>query len=255
MPLLSTHKLSVQIGDTRICTDLELNIEPGQVWGILGRNGIGKTTLLHTLAGLRHPLSGDIFITDNSIQQLTRKQIAQQVGLLLQHHDDAFPSTILETVLIGRHPYISQWQWESRNDHEIAMHALQQVDLHNIADRQINQLSGGERQRVAIATLLTQNPEILLLDEPNSHLDLNYQINLLNYICTHAKQNNQAIIMSLHDINLAARFCDHILLLTGEGSTQSGSASTMLCEELLEKTFHYPISMFNTGDSTIFIAK
>ena len=254
MSLLESRNLQVEIGNIRVCNDLNLSIQPGQVWAILGRNGIGKTTLLHTLAGLRQPLAGDILIDDNSIHSLSRKQIAQKIGLLLQHHEDAFPSSILETVLIGRHPYISNWQWESASDLQLAMDALQQVDLHNMVQRQINQLSGGERQRVAIATLLTQNPEILLLDEPNSHLDINYQISLLSHICKHARDNQHAVIMSLHDINLAARFCDHVLLLSGEGDAQHGSTNEILREELLEKTYQHPIKIIKSGEQSIFLA-
>lgn len=253
MPLLHSNNLTIQIADTHVCNNLNLCIEPGQIWAVLGRNGIGKTTLLHTLAGLRQPVSGEIFFSSNNIQNMSRKQIAQKLGLLLQHHEDAFPSSILETVLIGRHPYISNWQWESQKDHDLAMHALQQVDLHNMAERQINQLSGGERQRVAIATLLTQNPEILLLDEPNSHLDINYQISLLDHICQHVRQHNHTVIMSLHDINLAARFCDHVLLLSGDGNSQHGLTDEILNEELLQKTYQHPIKIFSTDNSTVFL--
>ncbi|MDH5766873.1 MAG: ABC transporter ATP-binding protein, partial [Gammaproteobacteria bacterium] len=217
MSLLEIQNLDISIATTQVCNKLNLTIEPGQVWAILGRNGIGKTTLLHTLAGLREADGGEIFIHQDNIKQLNRKQVAQKIGLLLQHHEDAFPTSILETVLIGRHPYIPNWQWESAMDKQLAMNALEQVELQHMAHRQTNQLSGGERQRVAIATLLTQNPEILLLDEPNSHLDLNYQVKLLDHICQYARENNQAVIMSLHDINLAARFADHLIFLHGEG--------------------------------------
>ena len=254
MSLLKTKNLNIHIADTQVCNNLSLSFEPGQIWAVLGRNGIGKTTLLHTLAGLHLPVTGEIFINDCNIKQMKRKQIAQKLGLLLQHHEDAFPSSILETVLTGRHPYISNWQWESKKDQQLAMQALEQVKLKHMAQRQTSQLSGGERQRVAIATLLTQNPGMLLLDEPNSHLDLNYQINLLEYICEHAKQNHHTVIMSLHDINLAARFCDHILLLSGHGESQAGMTDEILQEELLEKTYRHPISIIDSDKTRIFIA-
>ena len=253
MPLLETRNLQVEIGNTQVCTDLNLSIQPGQVWAVLGRNGIGKTTLLHTLAGLRQPVAGDVLIDDTSIQSISRKQVAQKIGLLLQHHEDAFPSTILESVLIGRHPYISNWQWESASDLQLAMDALEQVDLHDMAQRQINQLSGGERQRVAIATLLIQNPDILLLDEPNSHLDINYQISLLSHICDSAREQQRAVRMSLHDINLAARFCDHVLLLTGKGGVHSGVSEDILNEDNLKRTYQHPIKIIRSDTQSIFL--
>ena len=118
--MLRSEQLSISIGGKQVCNALDLNIEADQVWGILGRNGIGKTTLLHTLAGLREADSGEIFLNSNSINQLSRKHIAQRIGLLLQHHEDSFPASVLETVISGRHPHINQWRWENESDHEIA---------------------------------------------------------------------------------------------------------------------------------------
>jgi len=238
---LRTKNLCIEIGDIQVCNNLNLNIEAGQIWGVMGRNGAGKTTLLHTLAGLREIKSGSIFINEKNITELTRKQVAQQLGLLLQHVEDPFPSTVIETVLTGRHPHISNWQWENQNDYLIARKALKQVEMQTMSNRLVNHLSGGERQRVAIATLITQNPDILLLDEPNSHLDLNYQINLLTQICDQAKEKNNIVFMSLHDINLAARFCDHMLFLLSDGKILSGNTKELLTPTNLEVLFQYPI--------------
>lgn len=251
---LQCKQLSVEIAGKQVCNKLDLNIEPGSVWGILGRNGIGKTTLLHTLAGLRDA-SGDILIDDHNIQQLARKQIAQKAGVLLQHHEDSFPATVMETVLTGRHPHINHWQWENESDFAQARHALQQVDMLDMEHKSVQQLSGGERQRVAIATLLAQNPTYYLLDEPNSHLDLHYQINILDNLCRFARENQRALIMSLHDINLAARFCDAILLLNGDGETLQGTAAELLIPEHLAQTFRHDILAINSEHGTYFQPK
>ncbi|HEY9050638.1 MAG TPA: ABC transporter ATP-binding protein [Gammaproteobacteria bacterium] len=251
--ILSSKQLSISIGGKQICNALDLNIEAGQVWGILGRNGIGKTTLLHTLAGLREADSGEIFLNSNSINQLSRKHIAQRIGLLLQHHEDSFPASVLETVISGRHPHINQWRWENESDHEIALQALQSVALQDLASRPVNQLSGGERQRVAIAGLLTQQPEIYLLDEPNSHLDLNYQIQILNHFSQLAREQHNAIVMSLHDINLAARYCDHLLLLLGNGEYLQGPTHTLLNTDNLQRLFQHPLQEIDGPSGKIFI--
>ena len=213
MSILQTNNLSVSIANKQVCKDLNLTVEPGQVWGLLGRNGIGKTTLLHTLAGLRQADTGEVLLGQKDINTLTRKQVAQKIGLLLQHAEDSFPSTVFETVLTGRHPHIDHWKWESDKDYESTQQALEVVSMDTMSNRAIDHLSGGERQRVSIATLLCQSPDIYLLDEPNSHLDLNYQINLLNHFRNLAKQKQCAVLMSLHDINLAARFCDQLIFL------------------------------------------
>lgn len=250
MSLLQTEKLHVSIGGRNVCNRLDMQVEPGQVWGILGRNGSGKTTLLHTLAGLRSPDSGKIQLDSHDIEQLGRKQLAQKIGILLQHHEDAFPASVIDTVLSGRHPHIGYWQWESSRDHEIAKQALQTVGMSDLADRQINLLSGGERQRVAIAGILTQDPDILLLDEPNSHLDLKHQIGLLQHVSRYARGNQRSMIMSLHDINLAARFCSHILFLYGDGNTEQGPAEQLLTAERLERLYDHPIKSTHS-DNTI----
>ncbi len=255
MSLLSTTDLKVSIGQTQVCHKLNLQCKAGEIWGILGRNGKGKTTLLHTLAGLRPQDDGQVFIQHKNMNTLPRKQISQQLGVLLQHHEDSFPSSVMQTVLAGRHPHISQWQWESEHDRDLARQALQTVQLLHLADRPVNQLSGGERQRVSIATLLTQNPQILLLDEPNSHLDLKYQIQLLNTLCELTKSAGKTILMTLHDLNLASRYCDKLILLLGDGEILVGDTQQLLTEENLQNLYDYPINRMDTADYPLFVAR
>lgn len=250
---LITQKLSLSISGKHICQQLDLTLKPGEICGVLGRNGVGKTTLLHTLAGLREAESGDILIAENKLTELTRKQIAQKIGLLLQHVEDPFPSTVLETVITGRHPHIPAMQWESTKDYERAKQALITVGMQELKHRLVNQLSGGERQRVALATLITQDPDIFLLDEPNSHLDLYHQSTLLTWLCDYAQQNQRILLMSLHDINLAARYCDHILLLLGDGEYLAGPKQDMLNESNLEQVFCHPIRQYRFDQQSIFI--
>jgi len=254
MSLLSTENLKIKISNTRVCDELNIECKESEVWGILGRNGKGKTTLLHTLAGL-HPIEcGGINLQNKNLSGLNRKQIAQQLGILLQQHENSFPCSVLETVITGRHPHISNWQWENKNDYAIAEDALKSVQLSHLANRPINQLSGGERQRVAIATLIAQNPEILLLDEPNSHLDLKYQIQILDYLCHHTKQHQKTILMTLHDLNLAARYCDKLILLLGDGKTLIGNTKELLSEENLFKLYDYPVKRIKSDNQIIFSA-
>ncbi|MCW9046558.1 MAG: ABC transporter ATP-binding protein, partial [Gammaproteobacteria bacterium] len=252
MSLLSTSNLNIRIGNTAVCHKLNITCEAGEVWGILGRNGKGKTTLLHTLAGLRASVSGEILIRENNILELSRKKIARQLGVLLQHHEDSFPATVLQTVITGRHPHLNHWQWESPSDWECAHQALSTVQLSHLSERPINQLSGGERQRVAIATLITQNPDIMLLDEPNSHLDLKYQVQLLNQLCQQTRAQGKTIIMTLHDINLAARYCDKLILLLGDGDTLTGTSEELLNESNLHKLYDHPISRIESDGYPFF---
>ena len=241
MNLLQTNKLSLSISGKQVCESLDLEIKPGQRWAMLGRNGIGKTTLLHTLARLRSPDAGKIMLNGNNIKHMSPQHIARQMGVLLQQQEDNFPGTVLETALIGRHPYLKTWQWESEQDFQIALTALKQMQIDHLAERQVTTLSGGERQRLALAILITQAPNVLLLDEPTNHLDIHQQINVLNYLNEWSHEQEGAIMMTLHDINLAARYCSHAVLLFGHGEVMTGTITKTLTEENLERLYLYPL--------------
>ena len=151
MYLLETRDLRVQIADTLVCQGLDLQIEPGQCWGLLGRNGVGKTTLLHTLAGLHPAIEGQVLLNGNDIMGLPRQHVACHLGLLPQDSKDPFPATVFETALIGRHPHLGRWGWEGVKDHQQARDALAACGLGDLEKRQTQTLSGGERRRLAIA--------------------------------------------------------------------------------------------------------
>jgi iron complex transport system ATP-binding protein len=248
MTLLRTRHLDVEIGKTRVCRDLNLEIETGQRWAILGRNGSGKTTLLLTLAGLRRPAAGDIELNGRGIRQTHRRRVAQQVGLLPQDNQDSFPATVLETALIGRHPHLAPWVPESQADRSLAHAALAAVELSEFEGREVSTLSGGERRRLALATLLTQDPELLLLDEPVNHLDLHHQMRVLELLAEHSEQRRKTLVMVLHDPNLAARFAGHCLLLFGEGKTRHGPCHELLQQSQLEALYGHRLVTLRRGD-------
>lgn len=235
MTSFECRDLCVHIGHTQVCTHLDLTLEPGQRWALLGKNGSGKTTLIHTLAGLRSPSSGTILIDNKAINDIRSRQLARRIGVLFQDDPDLFPGSVFEYTLNGRHPHLGWLQWESREDRDIATHALRQVNLLDFRDRQINTLSGGERRRMNIACLLTQQPKLALLDEPGNHLDLHHQIEIFTLLADQFKQ--QILLMSLHDINQAVRFCSHALLLMGEGKTLLGKVSEVLTRENLQALY------------------
>jgi len=254
-PLLRASGLSVQIGGKSVCRQLDVSIDAGQRWGLLGVNGVGKTTLLHTLAGLRAPGQGDIRLGETLLSELPRRAIAQKIGVLLQADDDAFPGTVMETVLSGRHPWLGQWQWEGEQDRTLALAALNDVGLDGFGQRQVNTLSGGERRRLALATLFTQDPQLFLLDEPTNHLDPHHQISLLGLLEQQVADtdNGRASLMILHDINLATRFCDHLMLLFGEGEVLHGPAEDILNIETLTRLYGHPVIAVEGPHGPIFL--
>lgn len=251
--LLQTKALTVEIGGKTVCQDLDVNISAGQHWGLLGINGVGKTTLLHTLAGLRAPAQGEVRMGKELLSELPRRTIAQKIGVLFQADDDAFPGTVMETVLTGRHPWLGQWQWEDEDDRALARTALKNVELEGFEQRQVNTLSGGERRRLALATLFTQNPRLFLLDEPTNHLDPHHQIELLSLLSQQVTNSDGASLMILHDINLATRFCDHLMLLFGEGETLCGPSNEVLNTDILSRLYGHPVISVEGPNGPVFL--
>ncbi|MCW8900223.1 MAG: ABC transporter ATP-binding protein [Gammaproteobacteria bacterium] len=249
---MSSKYLTVKIADTHVCEKLTLSFDADQSWAILGMNGCGKTTLLHTMAGLLPAHAGDIKLNNTNLNDLSRREIAQQVGLLLQHQEDHFPGTVLEAVLIGRHPHLKSWQWESENDKQLVFDALEQVGLNNFAQRPILTLSGGERQRVALATLLVQQTKVRLLDEPVNHLDIHHQHEVMKILTSN--NDNITNVFVLHDVNLAAQYCNHALLIFGKGETVQGNSKDVLTEENLTKLYQHPIKEISLKNQRWFIA-
>ncbi len=243
-PLLQTRHLTVGIGARTFCSELDLALHAGERLAILGRNGAGKSTLLAVLAGLRAPRHGEVLLKGVSYAGLGTRRSALIRGWLPQTRGDAFASTVLETALVGRHPHLDRWGWESGNDARIVRAALEAVDLAEFEQRDIQTLSGGERQRLAIATLLAQQPELFLLDEPVAYLDLKHQIAMLELFAGAARDCGAAVAMVLHEPALAWRFCDRVLLVHGDGRTECGTVRDMLTADRLSALYGYPMQVF-----------
>jgi len=251
-PVLGAERLVIEVGRHRVCRDLDFTLQPGDTLVILGRNGAGKSTLLHTLAGLREPAAGVVLLSGQPYAAWPRGHEACLRGLLAQIQPDFFSATVLETALVGRHPYLGRWDWEGPEDEAIALAALDTMGLAGFAGRQVPTLSGGERQRLAIATLLVQQPRLYLLDEPLAHLDLHHQVAVLDHFRDLAA-TGAGVVMVLHDINLAARYASHVLLLDGEGGHVVGPASRVLTVERLSAAFGHPLRAVADGDGVLFV--
>jgi iron complex transport system ATP-binding protein len=251
--ILSARKLTVSIGPHAVCAGLDLDLAPGQRLAILGRNGAGKSTLLATLAGLRPADAGEILLAGQRYATHGLRAAARLRGWLGQEHGDPFASTVLETVLAGRHPHLGRWAWESGADTEIARAALAAVGLADMTLREVRTLSGGERQRAAIATLLAQEPRLYLLDEPLAFLDLNHQIAILDLLTQRARDTAVALAMVLHDPNLALRYCDQALLLFGDGSHLAGPAADVIDAAILSRLYGHPLRRVDAAGHVVFI--
>lgn len=252
-PGLAAHGVSVRVGTRALVNELSVEFAPGELVAILGCNGSGKTLTLHTLAGLRTPHSGAVHLDGVPFGQLARRAVALRLGLLAQDIEDAFVTTALEEVLIGRHPHLSLWQWETREDERIAREALSAVELSDFAERRTDTLSGGEQRRVAIAALLAQKPGIFLLDEPTNHLDPHHQLRVLNLFRDLALRGN-TVITTLHDPTLAARFADRVLLLFGDGRWSAGPAREVLTAANLSTLYNSPMIEIEKDGRRVFVS-
>lgn len=220
---------------------ISFSLEKGAFAGIIGPNGSGKTTLFRGITGILPTFSGDIKLKGKSLQSLSLQEKARQIAIVTQT-SDADRITVEDYVLMGRLPYYKHFQFfESRNDIEIARRYMKLTDIFQYKDKLMCELSGGEQQRAAIARALVQEPELLLLDEPTSHLDISHQVKILNLIQQLNMEMGLTVLMVIHDLNLASEYCDQLILFNcGEIFTQ-GKPVDVITWETIEQVYQTPV--------------
>jgi iron complex transport system ATP-binding protein len=216
---------------------------PGEIVAILGPNASGKSTLLKLIAGTQQPLSGRILLNGFVTHSLTPRIRAQRVAMVQQESPLMFPSRVWQFVLQGRHPYSRTLHFESDDDVLIARNALAQVGAEHLSDRWMDQISGGEKQRVILARALSQQPLLLLLDEPTLHLDIGSQVGLLDTLRRLAAENRYTVVVVTHELNLAAQYADQVVLLHRGKCLRVGPPSAVYQRELLEQVFQTPLTV------------
>lgn len=249
--LIECSQLDVNVGGRTLIRALSFTAGAGNLLAVLGPNGAGKTLLLHTLAGLRGPANGVVKVQNRMIDDWPKRELARELALLPQNLEDPFPATVLDTVLLGRHPHISRWRWESEDDVAIARAAIDSVGLRNYEDRDVFTLSGGERRRAAIAAVFAQTPRIFLMDEPTNHLDPSHQLEALQLLRERADAG-AAVIVTIHDANLAERFADMALLIYPEGTWVHGGTQETLTAGNLSKLYDTSFASMEHGGRRIF---
>lgn len=251
--MLEVKSLTVSVADQQVCNNLNFTAHPGEFWAVLGRNGSGKTTLLHTLAGLRKANAGQVLVDNKPLSAWPRRALAQQLGILLQDSEDVFPSPLLESALAGRHAHLNRWQEESAEDLNITRQALKEMELNGRENLSTHVLSGGERRRLALATLFTQSPNIMLLDEPINHLDVHHQVRALESVARRVHDGTHIALAVLHDLNLAARFCNRIMMLHDDGNILTGPTEALLTSEQLSQLYRHPIHAVKTAHGAYYV--
>jgi iron complex transport system ATP-binding protein len=229
--------------DRNALEDVSLTVEPGQFHAVLGPNGSGKTTLVRIALGALRPSQGSAEIGGRAAHSWSRQALARLVGVVPQREDNLFPQRVRETVLLGRYPHLSMWGRERPEDHAAVERALVACDAEQLADRWVWTLSGGEYQRVRIARALAQEPKLLVLDEPGVSLDLKHEMGLFELVRGLVDTQGLGVLMITHDLNLAARFADSVLLLSEGRMIASGSPAEVLTRETVEAVFSWPVAM------------
>jgi len=254
-PLLAVEGLAISAGRKPLASALTFAVHPGEVWAVLGANGAGKTTLLATLVGLHRADAGRITLGERPLEDWPLAEAARLRGFLPQFVRDAFAAPVIDIVLAGRHPHLSRWRWEGEDEARVARDALARVDLSDFADRDVTTLSGGERQRVAIAALLAQETPLLVLDEPIAHLDLLHQIALLEHLAALARERDKAVVLSLHDPNLARRFATHALVLKAGAPARAGAVETVVDAPTLSAAYGHPLAAITFEGRVVFVPR
>lgn len=227
-----------------VLQDVSLKVDRGSFLGLIGPNGAGKSTLLRVLAATLRPWRGTIYLGREDLAGLPRRQIARRLAVVPQETQVSFHFTVWDVVLMGRSPYVGRFAAEGPADVEVARRAMEATHTWHLAERDITELSGGERQRVILARALTQNPEILLLDEPTAHLDISHQVEVLQVVRSLILDRHLTVVAAMHDLNLAGQFSDTVILLDGGRIKALGTPSEVITAARIEEVYHTPVAVY-----------
>jgi iron complex transport system ATP-binding protein len=251
-PLLATRGLPLSVAGRALIDALDLDVHPGMFVAVLGRNGSGKTLLLQTLAGLRAGAGAAVSLAGQALASQARRDVARRLALLPQDSEPAQHTRVRDCVALGRYAYLPLWGAPQDADNDAVDAALAAAELTALADRDTATLSGGELRRTAIAIVLAQCAPLMLLDEPTNHLDPHHALQLLDTFRARVDAGS-AVIATLHEPNLAARFATHALLLHGDGRAAFGTRDQMLHAAALTELYGTPIRELKDGERRVFV--
>ncbi|MGD2152317.1 MAG: ABC transporter ATP-binding protein [Gemmatimonadales bacterium] len=222
---------------------VDLQVAAGSLYAIIGPNGSGKSTLLRLLLGALQPASGTVSYAGRSVADWTRRALARQIGAVPQGEEMAFPITVREMVAMGRYPYLGVLGRPGREDREAIGQAMQRCDVSELAERPISRLSGGERQRALIARALAQRPATLVLDEPTVSLDIRHEMTIFELLAELTHRDDVTVVLVTHNLNLAARYADRLLLLDAGLAAAQGRPADVLSQEIIEKVYQWSVAV------------
>ena len=250
---LEVKDLSFSYGKRRVLKDVTFEVGTGEFVGVLGPNGSGKSTLLNCLSGLLVPDREKVRVCGKDVAVMGSNEMARLVAIVPQDSSMNFAFTVEDIVLMGRYSHISRFRFEDAQDYVVAQEAMKETGIWSLRSRLVTDLSGGERQRVVIARALAQEPKVLLLDEPTTHLDIRHQLEVLGLIRKLNKEKGITVLGVFHDLNLAARFCDRIFLLSRGRVAATGDPEEVLTAHNIQKVFGIGARIGRTGAGKVAI--
>ncbi len=254
LPLLNVNNLSFTYTETPVLRNVSLPIHSGEWVGVIGPNGSGKSTLIKLLGGLLKAPSNSIHFRNQDIKSYSRLDLAREIAWVPQETTSPFSFTAYEMVMMGRHPYLKAFRFESQDDHDICHRAMEVTSTTEFKARKFSELSGGEKQRVLIASAIVQSPRIMLLDEPTASLDLKYQVQVLDILERLNIQRGITLALAMHDLNLAAKYCHRLILIKDGTIVRDGPPESVLQKEIIEEVYEVKVQMMKSQkDGTLFV--
>ncbi|WP_028610936.1 ABC transporter ATP-binding protein [Paenibacillus harenae] len=235
--MIEAKEIVQEIQGRPVLNGLSCSFQKGRMYGIIGPNGVGKSTLLGLLSGVERPKRGDVLLEGRSVFAYARKLLARKMAVLQQSGLPPVGFSVREVVGMGRYPYQNWFGSETDDSEAVIDGAIEAMGLQELEQRKMDQLSGGERQRVALAKLMAQQPSVILLDEPTTYLDIGFQVQLLDTVRTWQRERELTVIAVLHDLNLASLYCDELLVLHRGTIAASGTPQDVLTASLIEQVY------------------
>ncbi len=242
----TTQKLSVGYSGKALISDINLSLERGTILTLVGPNGSGKSTILKTISRHLEQIAGVVTIENNSVSRLSNKELAKRLSVMLTERIEPELMTCGQVVAMGRYPYTNSFGTLTPEDRALVSESLQMVHAEELEDRPFSAISDGQRQRIMLARSICQQPEIIVLDEPTSYLDIRHKIELLDILRKMASEKNVAVIMSLHEIDLAAKISDRIICIKGDTIETCGTPEEVFTDEFVRSLYDIESGSFNT---------
>lgn len=246
--MLEVRGVQADYGDHSVLKGVDLNVLPGQVLAIIGPNGAGKTTLVRAISGVIPIKSGEILVNGQNLRSLSAVARARLMAVVPQARQLPLDFSVHQTVAVGRTPYLGWFGLAGLSDEKIVLQAMNLTQVIQLGDRRIGELSGGEQQRVLLARALAQKAPLLLMDEPTTHLDLQHQVSLLNLVRELAVEQNLAVLLILHDLNLASLYADRVLLMVDGVVFAEGTPGEVITSENLAAVYKIPVQVISHPD-------